>query len=164
MPISSISPGTSLLTTGASTAGFRQRDLQALGQALNSGDLAAAKTALTTFQQNLQNQASSVLNNLNSNSPASRDIQSIQTALKTGDLPGAKSAFSQLRSDLRSAPSAHHGRHHTQAQPASDPNAIAGATSTNPASSSSNSTDAAAENPAAQQLMQILGRLINQQA
>lgn len=83
----------------------RQSDLQQLGQALQSGDLAGAQTAYNNIVQLGQNGPFA------SGDPFSRpqreqDFTAIGQALQSGDLAGAQAAFSTLQStfEKRSSP------------------------------------------------------------
>src|SRR5580704_18388407 len=75
----------------------RQGDLQQLGQALGSGDLASAQTAFNNIVKLGQNGPFA------SGDPFSRpqreqDFAAIGQALQSGDLAGAQAAFSTLQS------------------------------------------------------------------
>ena len=79
------------------------KDIQTIGTALRSNNLASAKSALTNFvtdlPANLQTSASQIFGN---NTPASADFQKLTSALQTGNLAGAQTAFSALTADLQS--------------------------------------------------------------
>lgn len=103
-------------TTSQNSFSQIAQDFQAVGSALQSGDLSAAQSALTTFQQALQG-SSSQSSNTNSqpfgkNSSANTDFQNLTSALQSGNLSGAQKAFASLQTDLKSAQSAHKGHHH----------------------------------------------------
>jgi hypothetical protein len=91
--------------TGASAWQQRQQNFQALAQALNSGDLTAAKTAYAALTANRSGGGSGSAAN-NPNSP----LAQLGQALQNGDLAGAQTAFSAMRSG-------HH--HHSGATSAS---------------------------------------------
>ena len=98
------------------------KDFQAIGSALQSGDLSTAQSALTTFQQLLPNNPQVSTNQpFSKNSPANTDFQSLTSALQSGDLSGAQKAFASLQTDLKAAHKSHHHHHHgTNAAPPSD--------------------------------------------
>lgn len=75
----------------------RQQNLQALSKALQSNDLAAAKTAFTSLTGGAQSTSGS-----NPNSPLSQ----LGQALQSGDLGAAQKAFAQMRGSHHSAGSA----------------------------------------------------------
>jgi outer membrane protein assembly factor BamD (BamD/ComL family) len=75
-----------------------------LSKALKSGDLAGAKEAFASLQQNAAGGQSSAVSITN-------DFASLQKDLDSGDLDGAKSAFSQLKTDLQSAARSTHSHY-----------------------------------------------------
>src|ERR1700723_3520856 len=84
----------------------RQSDLQQLGQALQSGDLAGAQTAYNNIVQLGQSGPFA------SGDPFSRpqreqDLTAIGQALQSGDLAGAQAAFSTLQSTFQKGAGAH---------------------------------------------------------
>ena len=86
---------------------FRQRgsDLQQLGQALQSGDLAGAQQEFSAIQT--LGQSGPVANgDPFISSQREQDFQAIGQALQSGDLAGAQQAFAQLESDLHPQKSA----------------------------------------------------------
>jgi hypothetical protein len=112
---SSAQPSTTTATDNASSIyqqlqAFRQQrqgDLAQLGQALQSGDLAAAHTAfnaLTALGQSGPYQNGQTFARADRN----QDFQAIGQALQAGDLAGAQSAFSNLTGSF--------GSHDPQAQ------------------------------------------------
>jgi hypothetical protein len=102
--------------------GFAQivKSFQAIGSALQSGDVATAQSALTSFQQALQgnapaNSQAATTQPFGKNSQANTDYQNLTSALKSGNLSTAQQAFSSLQNDLKSAQStrsAQRGHHH----------------------------------------------------
>ena len=76
-------------------------DFNAIGNALQSGNLPGAQTALAAFQQALpggpQSQSRQPFGN---NSQANTDFQSLTGALQSVDLAGAKKAYASLQTDL----------------------------------------------------------------
>ncbi|MGA9543771.1 MAG: hypothetical protein WBQ85_09390 [Candidatus Sulfotelmatobacter sp.] len=75
----------------------RQSDLQQLGQALQSGDLADAQTAYNNIVQ-LGQSGPFASGDPFSRPQRERDFTAIGQALQSGDLAGAQSAFSTLQS------------------------------------------------------------------
>lgn len=98
-------------------SGFGQfgQDFQAIGSALQSGNLTQAQTALATFQQELQgnsqssSSSSSSSQPFGSNSQANSDYQTLVSSLQSGNLSNAQKAFSSLQTDLKTS---HKGGHH----------------------------------------------------
>ena len=76
-------------------------DFNAIGIALQSGDLPSAKSALDDFQQDLPHDAQTAKGQpFGANDQANLDYKTLVSALQGGDLPGAQSAYSNLQSDL----------------------------------------------------------------
>ena len=99
----------------ASQNGFGQtvQDFNAIGTALQSGDLSTAQTALTTFQQALQvSTSASTSQPFGKNSQANTDYQNLASSLQSGNLAGAQKAFTSLKTDLQPTQAAHKGHHH----------------------------------------------------
>jgi hypothetical protein len=87
-------------------------DFNAIGSALQSGDISSAQSALATFQQDLPANSSTSANQpFGSNSKANADYQSLVGALKNGDATGAQKAFTNLQTDLKTAHKGHHHHH-----------------------------------------------------
>jgi hypothetical protein len=80
----------------------RQTDLQQLGKALGTGDLAGAQTAYNNIVQLGQN-GPFPSGNPFSNSTREQDFTAIGTALQSGDLAGAQQAFSSLKATFEKA-------------------------------------------------------------
>lgn len=106
----------------ATTDGFSQlfQDFTGIGGALQSGNLTAAQSALTSFQSDLQSStASNPLSNLFNNNPTlNSDLTTLQTAMKSNDTTGAQSAFKSLLQDVQTAmktQKGHRGHHHHRA-------------------------------------------------
>ena len=80
------------------------KDLQTVGSALKSGNLADAKTAWTALQKDfpagLQSAASQPFGK---NSHANNDFQDLTSALQSGNLSGAQKAFASLETDLKAS-------------------------------------------------------------
>jgi ribosomal protein S20 len=115
--ISSVSPVTNPYQTNYQ-AGYGQmvQNFDAVGSALQSGDLATAQSALTTFQQALPGSSStSASQPFGKNSQANTDYQSLTSSLQSGNLASAQKAFTSLQKDLKPAQSTqatHKGHHH----------------------------------------------------
>jgi hypothetical protein len=105
--ISGVSSATNPYQTGVNQ--FVQ-DFQAIGSALQSGSLASAQSAVTTFQQYLQSSSSqsSSTQPFGKNSKANSDYQSLVGALQSGNLTSAQQAYSSLQTDLKSVKGHHH--------------------------------------------------------
>jgi len=92
----------------------------AIGSALQSGDVALAKSAMTALQQALQDSAQSSLQTaasqpISKNSQASSDYKALTKALQSGDLSTAQQAYASLQQDLKSAGATNSvQRHHHQ--------------------------------------------------
>jgi hypothetical protein len=128
--ISSVSSTTNLYQP-ANQNGFGQfvQDFQAIGSALQSGDLSTAQSALATFQQDLQgNSQTSSSQPFGKNSQANSDYQNLVSALQSGNLSNAQQAFASLQTDLKAAHKGHH-HHHSSSATAST------TTASNPAAS-----------------------------
>jgi hypothetical protein len=119
--ISSVnSAPTPIPTTNQNSFAQIVKSFQAIGSALQSGDVATAQTALTNFQQALQgnsqaNSQAATSQPFGKNTQANSDYQNLTSALKSGNLSTAQQAFSSLQNDLKSAQSAkstHRGHHH----------------------------------------------------
>jgi hypothetical protein len=128
-------------TTSQNGPGQLIQDFNAIGSALQSGDLSSAQSALTTFQQNLQGDSqTSSTGPFGQNSQANTDYQNLTTALKSGDLSGAQKAFASLKQDVSGAGAkAHRGHHHHRSGGASE------TASTDLASSNSSTTSTSSE-------------------
>lgn len=77
--------------------------MQALQQALRSGDLAGAQKAFAQFKQDFHAAHNGqALYQTDVSDTLKQDLQQLQTALKSGDLTGAQQAFAQFKSDFKS--------------------------------------------------------------
>jgi hypothetical protein len=94
----------------------RQQDLQQLGQALKSGNLAAAKTAFSNITSLGQNGPFASGNSFKI-SQRQQDFAAIGQALQSGDLGAARNAFEGLKDTFHST-GANGGPGGTLAQPA----------------------------------------------
>jgi hypothetical protein len=81
-----------------------QQAWQNLQQSLASGNLSAAQTAFSAYQQLTQN-LTSISGGSSTSSQLSTDMTALGTALSSGDLSTAQSAFATVQNDLKSTPS-----------------------------------------------------------
>jgi hypothetical protein len=112
--ISSLASSTNAYqATSQNAPGQLAQNFQAIGSALQSGNLTSAQSALATFEQNLQASSQSSPNQpFGKNGEANTDFQAMAGALKSGNLSSAQQAYTSLQSDLKGAQSAHQGHHH----------------------------------------------------
>jgi DNA-binding FadR family transcriptional regulator len=88
-----------------------RKDLKALADALQSGDMAAAQKAFAQLLKDSPRLAQAVNDTQTASSnPRVADFQTLAKALNSGDLSGAQQAMAQL---LQDAPRA--GKHHNMA-------------------------------------------------
>ncbi len=88
----------------------RYEQFNALGSALQSGNITNAQHAFAAFQQEVQkaSQVAGIGGLFAPGSQPSRDLQRLNSALNSADLAGAKTAFASLKQDIQSAgPAAH---------------------------------------------------------
>ncbi len=98
----SIGPLTTNLIPSSNLRPERQ-DMQALQQALRSGDLSGARQAFAQFKQDFHAAHNgNALYQTGVSDTLKQDLQQLQTALKSGDLTGAQQAFAQFKSDFKS--------------------------------------------------------------
>lgn len=113
--ISGLSSAASLYpyqTTNPSSTGQLRQNLNAVGTALQSGDVSGAQSALTTLQQTLANNPqSSTSQPFGTNTAANSDYQSLVGAVQSGNVSDAQKALANLQTDLKSG-HAHGGHHH----------------------------------------------------
>jgi len=143
--ISSVSSTSNPYQTTAQN-GFAQivQDFNNIGSALQSGNVSAAQTALSAFQQDLPGNSQTASSQpFGQNSQANTDYQSLTSALQSGNLSSAQKAFANLQKDLQSAQtstkSGHRGHHHHGSgggSAASLINSLTTSSSTSPATSS----------------------------
>ena len=100
-PVSGASPN----TYESPLAGRRQK-LDALENALQSGDLESAQTAFAALQPQSAQSASIGAVGANTRNQFASDLQAVGQALKAGDLTGAQQAFALMPQHR------HHGHHH----------------------------------------------------
>ena len=123
-------------STPANSFGQSVKDFKAIGDALQSGDLATAQNSLTSFlQASSSNSASSSQSPFGKNSQANSDFQGLVSALNSNDLTAAQKAYENLRADLKAAHQSHHHHHSSPGAP------TAAATTPAPASSTVTGTD-----------------------
>jgi hypothetical protein len=123
-------------------------DLEVLGSKLKSGNLSAAQTALSTFQQNVQGNPP-----FGMNSQANMDYQNLMADLQSGDLPAAQKDFDRLQTDLKpekaSTKSGSGGQHHRSSEAGAATSVINGLTkSSSTALTSTSSAEISAGTPA----------------
>jgi hypothetical protein len=130
-------------TTNQSGSGQLVQNFNDIGTALQSGDLSAAQSALTTFQQSLQGEAQTTASQpFGKNSQANTDYQSLTSSLQSGDLASAQKTFTSLQKDLKptqTTQAAHkgcHHHHHSSSATSATPAATAASSTTNSNSSS----------------------------
>jgi DNA-binding FadR family transcriptional regulator len=119
----------------------QQQDFQALGSALQSGNLSGAQTAFAALQQQLQSQSAQTTqqpssSNSSSSNPVSSDFQTLSNALQSGNLSDAQNAFAQLQSDLQTQRGHGHHHHHGGSRGASSAPAQTSTTSSSSSSAS----------------------------
>jgi hypothetical protein len=84
-----------------------EQDFHAIGNALQSGNLASAQSAIATFKQDLQaSSPTSTQQPFGANNQANSAFQNLVNALQSGSLSGAQSAYSTLQTALQ--PGHHH--------------------------------------------------------
>jgi outer membrane protein assembly factor BamD (BamD/ComL family) len=89
-----------------------QQEFQQLGQDLQSGNLSAAQTDFTTFQQSGP-QISSTSSNQNT-SPIAQDFKQLSQDIQSGDISAAQQDYAKIQQDFQSQSSGKHGHHHHQ--------------------------------------------------
>lgn len=101
-------PGGPPPSSGGGADQFKS-DMDALGKALESGDLDAAKSALATIQKNMPKDASSSTSDSDSDSSTSSTsstddpkklFEQLASALQSGDMTSANSLYSSLMSGM----------------------------------------------------------------
>jgi hypothetical protein len=107
--VSSVSSAANPYLTGLPTAiqanfGQTIQDFQAIGVALQSGNLTSAQTALAAIQKDFQTGTQSAsITPFGTNTQANTDFQTLATSLKAGNLTGAQTAFASLQTDLQAS-------------------------------------------------------------
>ncbi len=104
-----------------STFSQSQQYFNALGQALQSGNLAGAQSAFSSLQQlaPTSSQNPTATSSATGTSSIGSAFNALGQALQSGDLAGAQKAFAQVQQDMQTARSGHHHHHHSQASDAS---------------------------------------------
>jgi hypothetical protein len=116
--MSSISPVSSNGYDYPSQFSGIRNDLQALEKALNSDDLAGAKTAFAAFQQDVQKVGHP---QQSSQDKLQNDLQDLENALSAGYIDGAKKAFAAFQQDVQNKiGQGHHHHHHHHSQATAD--------------------------------------------
>lgn len=149
--ISSITATTDPSQTGAETH-FSQlaKSFQAIGSALQSGDLSSAQSALANFEQAIPGTSQSKSQSKTSqpfgqNSQANSDYKNLTDALQSGNLSTAQKAYASLQNDLANASSSastkstHRGHHHHHRSSTTDSTASSTAATTTPSATSATS-------------------------
>jgi iron uptake system EfeUOB component EfeO/EfeM len=112
MTISGISSATNPYQTyqtyGQNNFAQFQQDLQTVGSALQSGDLAGAKKAFADLQQLMPNSSTS---NQTQNA-FTTDLNAVGQALQSGSVSDAQAAYGKLQQDMQSVQGHHHHHHH----------------------------------------------------
>jgi len=118
-----------------------RKDFQGLGEALASGDVSSAQSALAVFLKDVQSSSSSSNGPFAANSQASKDYQTLQSAIQSGDMQGAQSAYSSLMQDLQSVHPHRHHHHHPGSGPAQTSSTTIPSPSTTQPTSAASSID-----------------------
>ena len=90
-------------TSASSTKGAFRADYQALGQALQNGDLSGAQTAYNNLEQLIPSRAQS--------HTLPTALSAVGQALQAGNLSGAQQAFAALQQLVQQANTEHHDHH-----------------------------------------------------
>ncbi|MGD0816435.1 MAG: hypothetical protein ABSA83_22825 [Verrucomicrobiota bacterium] len=85
-------------------------DFNAIGSALQSGNLADAQSTLAEFQQDLPGQSQTPNQPFGNDTQANTDYQKLAGALNAGNLAVARQAYAGLQNDLQGTGKSH--RHH----------------------------------------------------
>ena len=108
MSITSVSSATHARSPSVHEADLAQH-FKAIGTALQSGNLAGAKNAVSSFDQALQvASAASPAQPFGKNSQANTDYQNLTSDLQTGNLASAQKDFASLQNDLAPATKSPH--------------------------------------------------------
>jgi len=98
MSISAVSGSTSMYQPDQSKMEQMKKSFDALGSALQSGNLEDAKKAFADLKKNAPSQGAGV------NDPMSKDMDAVQKALDSGDVKGAQEAFSKIQEKMSQGP------------------------------------------------------------
>ncbi|PAW80081.1 MAG: hypothetical protein B9S32_01750 [Verrucomicrobia bacterium Tous-C9LFEB] len=79
--------------------------MEDLTEAVESGDLEAAKTALAAIQKDMASKSASAStssdgSSTNSDNPMAKDFQALSDAIESGDLDAAKSALDTIKTNM----------------------------------------------------------------
>jgi hypothetical protein len=97
--VSSTSSSAVTYATQLASAATLRNSLNAIGTAVQNGDMSTANSLLTTFIQN-NPQYSSTSSSSTSTDPITQDFQTLATAVSGGDVNAARTAWSSVASDL----------------------------------------------------------------
>ena len=106
MSVSPISISTASPYQAQLASAFKQRgqDFKALGNALQSGDLAGAQQAFAALKKDTQTIQSAQQQQSQPSGPNSRirpNFETVESALDSGDLSGAQKAFATVQQDIQ---------------------------------------------------------------
>jgi hypothetical protein len=105
MSIGAISAGSlSQYVSASSNLTQTQQAWQTLQQSLAAGNLSAAKTAFSSYQQ-LNQGLTNISGSSSSTTQLTTDMTALGTALSSGSLSTAQSAFATVQADMKSSPS-----------------------------------------------------------
>ena len=110
MNLTSISSTVGLYTSQSQTASAWQQDFQALGSALQSGNLSGAQSAFSALTQSGTGGFGGMSAAALQNQTVANDFNALSTALQSGNVADAQKAFATLRQDLSGLGHSH--RHH----------------------------------------------------
>ena len=119
MSIRSAGIASAYQNSGTSNLQQRRQEFQALGQALQSGDLAGAQKAFAALNPTASNSTQSA-----QPAQSNSNISQLAQALQSGDLAGAQKAFAAMQSQ------GHHHHQHASSTPASTATPAQASTST----------------------------------
>ncbi len=100
MSTTAISSGSTLHVGESNQMAQMKQNFDALGSALQSGNLDDAKKAFAQLQKNAPAQSGS------SRNPVSSEMESLSKALNSGDLKAAQEAYSNIQQKMSQGPSA----------------------------------------------------------
>ena len=114
MSVSPISPASVNLYQAQVARAFKQRglDFKALGNALQSGDLAGAQQAFAALKKDTQTIQGAQRQQSQLSGQHSRvrpNFQTVESALNAGDLSGAQKAFDTVQQEIQAARKSHGG-------------------------------------------------------
>lgn len=97
--VSSTSSSAVSYATQLASAATLRNSLNAIGAAVQNGDMTTANSLLTTFIQN-NPQYASTSSSSSSTDPITQDFQTLATAVSGGQVGAAQSAWASVKSDL----------------------------------------------------------------